>query len=96
MNESERQALGETMRRTVLGDEHVDRIQEINPEFWLGQGRCLVVRKIGSVLLTVRISGELDSRFIPNKRKNSDATCRNHFSGRQTCRGAGLDDETNY
>jgi Carboxymuconolactone decarboxylase family len=37
MNESERQALGETMRRTVLGDEHVDRAQarltEVNDVF---------------------------------------------------------------
>jgi alkylhydroperoxidase/carboxymuconolactone decarboxylase family protein YurZ len=27
MNEAERQALGEKTRRTVLGDEHVDRTQ---------------------------------------------------------------------
>jgi 4-carboxymuconolactone decarboxylase len=33
MNESERQALGETMRRTVLGDEHVDRAQARLTEF---------------------------------------------------------------
>ena len=27
MNETERKALGDKMRRTVLGDEHVDRAQ---------------------------------------------------------------------
>ncbi len=33
MNETERQALGDKMRRTVLGDEHVDRAQARLTEF---------------------------------------------------------------
>jgi 4-carboxymuconolactone decarboxylase len=33
MNEAERHALGEKMRRTVLGDDHVDRAQARQTEF---------------------------------------------------------------
>jgi 4-carboxymuconolactone decarboxylase len=79
MNEVERQALGEKMRRTVLGDEHVDRAQarltEFNDVFqdfitryawgevWTRPGLPLRTRSLITLALLIALNREAEFRL---------------------------------
>jgi 3-oxoadipate enol-lactonase / 4-carboxymuconolactone decarboxylase len=79
MNESERQVLGETMRRTVLGDEHVDRTQAALTEFndvfqdfitryawgevWTRPGLSPRIRSLITLALLIALNRETEFRM---------------------------------
>jgi 3-oxoadipate enol-lactonase/4-carboxymuconolactone decarboxylase len=79
MNESERKVLGETMRRTVLGDEHVDRTQagltEFNDVFqdfitryawgevWTRPGLSPRIRSLITLALLIALNREMEFRM---------------------------------
>jgi 4-carboxymuconolactone decarboxylase len=79
MNETERHALGDKMRRTVLGDEHVDRararLTEFNEAFqdfitryawgeiWTRRELSLRVRSIVTLALLIALNRETEFRM---------------------------------